>query len=286
MRFNFFKKLNYLRKEHETPRWGYNSKSHHDLLYKIIGRGNESYYKLLKTFIEKYKDAFLQIAPYVKKGKNNNLEPQIGNPWLPCLDSFMLYSMLAHYSSKKYIEVGSGNSTKFARKSVIDNKLDTRIISIDPKPRAEIDEICDEVFRKPVEDMDIHFFSQLEAGDILFIDNSHRCFMNSDVTACFIDIIPRLKPGVIVEIHDIFLPDDYPPQWGKRYYSEQYLLAAYILAESSRFDILMPNAQIGKYCEDTKELIKTSFFDDKRFGKQCVGGSFWLVMKESNYIDL
>ena len=66
--------------------------------------------------------------------------------------------------------------------------------------------------------------------------------MNSDVAVFFLDILPNLAPGVVVHIHDVFLPDDYPPQWIERYYSEQYLLACYLLAESTKFDVILPNS--------------------------------------------
>src|SRR5690606_30946570 len=98
----------------------------------------------------------------------------------------------------------------------------------------EIDMICDNVFREPLEDVGLEIFDALGAGDILYIDNSHRAFMNSDVTVVFLDILPRLKPGVLVQIHDVTLPYDYPEVWIDRHYSEQYLLAAWLLARGTR----------------------------------------------------
>jgi len=81
---------------------------------------------------------------------------------------------------------------------------------------------------------------------MLFIDGSHHCFMNSDATVIFLEILPRLKSNVIVQIHDIFLPYDYPPGWENRYYSEQYLLAAYLLAGTKIFNIILPMQYISK----------------------------------------
>jgi hypothetical protein len=77
---------------------------------------------------------------------------------------------------------------------------------LDPEPRAQIDALCDTSIRRRLEDCDLSMFDQLEAGDILFFDGSHRVFTNSDVTVFFLELMPRLKPGVIVHIHDIFLP--------------------------------------------------------------------------------
>lgn len=278
--------LNYFRKEaFKKSRWGHNFPPH-EILVKIINARKNAYKEVLKKFDEKFKDLFLQIPKFVDK--NNPEEPYLDNPWFLCLDSFILYSMLGFYKSENYIEIGSGNSTKFARRSIKDNQLRTRLISIDPEPRAEIDQIADEIIRKPVEEVDVTFFDQLNAGDILFVDNSHRCFMNSDATVIFIDILPRLKPGVIVEFHDIFLPNDYPPHWGERYYSEQYLLAAYLLAEGKRFDILLPNCFIN-FDPELQNILNSSFLSDKRWGRKCQGGkygggSFWIVMNESKYM--
>jgi len=102
--------------------------------------------------------------------------------------------------------------------------------------------------------------------------------MNSDVTVFFLDILPRLKKGVIVQIHDIFLPLDYPPAWAKKFYSEQYLLASYLLAEGNKFDILLANAFIMNDLELSQ--ILSSLWDHPNVKKaKNRGGSFWIQMK-------
>jgi len=149
------------------------------------------------------------------------------------------------------------------------------LISLDPEPRREIDRLCDEVIRERLETVDLDLFDHLEAGDILFIDGSHRCFMDSDVTVAFLDILPRLAPGVIVHFHDIFLPYDYPAAWGERYYSEQYLLACFLLAETKLFRILFPNWFIGRDAELTA-VLDPLFTRPEMQGVEPRGGSFWL----------
>ena len=161
------------------------------------------------------------------------------NPMLPALDALSL--MWAASGAKTYMEVGSGNSTLFVRAALRQAGRDTRIVSIDPAPRAEVDAVCDEVIRQPVENVDPAIFDRLEPGDVLFIDNSHRSFMNSDVTVCMTEVIPRLKPGVLVGVHDVFLPYDYPQAWRDWGYNEQYLLAAMLLAGPEYFDIQLAN---------------------------------------------
>jgi len=168
------------------------------------------------------------------------------NGWFSGIDGMVLYAFIGKYRPATYLEIGSGNSTKFARRAVDDFALSTRIVSIDPHPRAEIDSLCDEVIRLPLESVDPRIFGMLKAGDILSFDGSHRSFMNTDVTAFFLDILPSLPPGVLVQIHDIFLPNDYVP--GTPYFNEQYLLATYLVAYPS-IEILMPNAFV---CRDAE----------------------------------
>src|ERR1019366_3993414 len=106
------------------------------------------------------------------------------------------------------VEIGSGNSTKFVARAIADHGLETKIISIDPQPRAEIDSLCNEVMRKPLEKCNLDIFGTLGESDIVFADNSHQSFMNSDVTVFFCEVLPMLARGVTVGIHDIFLPQD------------------------------------------------------------------------------
>ena len=266
--------LNYPTTALNEPRWGY-GKPWNAFLYDIIDRGRQEYEHILQSFLD-YKDGYQAINKH--ENEKTPEEPYLTTPWLPGLDSLALYCLLAIHKPAKYIEVGSGNSTKFAYRSIRDNHLNTKIISIDPEPRAEIDTMCDQILRKPVEAIDCQFFEQLEANDILFIDSSHRCFMNSDATVMFLDVLPRLRPGVLVEIHDIFLPADYPPHWVERYYSEQYLLAAYILAQGQTMDILLPNFFVTndpQLHRIVQPIFSASIMNEVKSG----GGSFWLKIK-------
>ena len=252
------------------PRWHEDRPNPH--LYEIISRSRASYAATLRSFLQ-FADAFGRI-PTRAPSAQPSTEPCWINGWLPALDSIALYSLLAQHNPRHYVEVGSGNSTKFARRAIRDHGLQTRITSIDPFPRAEIDSICDRVIREPVEHVALDTFDMLQRGDILFIDSSHRTFMNSDVTALFLDVLPRLPPGVIVEVHDITLPGDYPAQWTGRYYSEQYLLAAYLLGRGNALEIVLPCA----FASDDPELqaILAPIWSAQRMeGVERYGGSFW-----------
>ncbi len=165
--------------------------------------------------------------------------PRWQNPMLAGLDALALGALLAH-GPATYLEIGSGNSTKFVRRFVTERGLGTRVLSIDPAPRAECDSLCDEIQRVPFESADLSAFERLVPGDVVFLDGSHRCFMNSDVTVFFLDVLPRLPKGVVVGVHDIYLPDDYPAEWVDRHYSEQYVLAAWLLGAGKGSRILFP----------------------------------------------
>jgi Methyltransferase domain len=106
--------------------------------------------------------------------------------------------------------------------------------------------------QKKVEDIDLGFFSQLGTGDILFIDSSHTGKIGGAVNYLFLEILPRLKPRVIVRIHDIFLPFDYRRDWIMeqfRFWSEQYLLQTF-LTLNSEFEVLMANSYLNHYHQD------------------------------------
>jgi hypothetical protein len=259
---------------HQKQRW--DLENPHQGLHEIINRNRELYQSYLQE-VRALSEYFTAISerqePTAPAG-----EPCWINGWMPALDGVALYGFLVAQRPKLFMEVGSGNSTMFARKAIADHGLETEIVSIDPHPRAEIDALCDEVIRRPAEEVDTEIFSRLGRGDILYIDSSHRVFMNSDVTALFLDVIPLLKPGVLVEIHDILLPYDYPKEWIDWYVSEQYLLAAYLLAKGDLFDIVLPTTFISHDAELSGILTPLWEREEMR-NVERHGCSFWLRMK-------
>ncbi|WP_245426466.1 class I SAM-dependent methyltransferase [Phyllobacterium bourgognense] len=202
-------------------------------------------------------------------------QPYWSNSWLPILDGISIYGLLAKNNPRLYLEVGSGNSTKFARRAIRDLRLQTKIISIDPMPRAEIDKICDEVVRSGLQDADLSLFDRLEPNDVVFIDNSHRSFQNSDVTVFFTQVLPTLCSGCIYGLHDIFLPKDYPAQWADRYYNEQYLLMMYLLGGGMKDDIVLPVAYIADH-KDLLSAIDPILKSGPLTGIRPIGGAFWM----------
>lgn len=251
-----------------NPRYDQNP---HHRLFQILNRDRDRYAARLRSFAETasdYRD--IALAPTL-------VEPGWQNVFFSPLDAIALTGMIQTFHPTLYFEVGSGNSTMFARRAARLYSPGTTIISIDPEPRADVDTICDEVIRKPLEALtDLSQFDRIRSGDFLFIDSSHRCLMNSDVTVTFLDILPRLRPGVIVHFHDIFLPWDYPREWVSRYYSEQYLLACWLLA-GERLQVELPNMFISRDEELSACLDPVWPYVSSR---QRDGGSFWFTIQK------
>jgi predicted O-methyltransferase YrrM len=218
----------------ERPRYGYGRPSH-ALLAAAIARDDALYATHLHELMAYADD--LRAIP-AEPGPAG--EPHWDNGFMLGLDGVSLYAFTRDRRPRRYVEIGSGNSTLFVARARRDGALPTQITSIDPAPRREVDGLCDVVVRAPLEDSDLSLFDELAAGDVVFMDGTHRTFMNSDATVFFLDILPALANGVLVGVHDIHLPDDYPPESAYAHYSEQYLLAAYLLAEGRWLRPLLP----------------------------------------------
>lgn len=258
------------------PRW--DEERGHPQLTKIIGDSEALYRETLGAIMERVPE--LKRIPVTT---TDPLCPRWVNGFFPALDAIALYHFIAEHRPARYLEIGSGNSTMFARRAVADHGLSTRITSIDPLPRAEIDSLCDEVIREPLETASLGLFSSLQAGDVLFFDGSHRSFMNSDVTVFFLDVLPRLAPGVLVQIHDIYLPSDYIRRIGtEHWYNEQYLLGAYLLGGGRNVEIILPNYWITSQPRFVDE--RAALWDGLGFAwrggdfpeSHLGGGSFWM----------
>lgn len=262
--------LEYAPTAENHPRWGY-GKPLNQHFVRVLQRHESRYRKWLEVTAE-YTDDLLRI-PRRPTGPG---EPYWLSAWLPGLDAATLYALIRAHAPRRYVEVGSGVSTTFVNRARVDGGLDTRITSIDPAPRAEVDALCDAVLRQPLETVDVSFFEQLGAGDILFVDNSHRVFMNSDVVAFFFDILPSLRPGVIVGIHDILLPADYLPMWAPWWFSEQYVLGALLLGEP---DWLQPELACSYATHDEGlSAVMTPFFDHPHLDAvDRRGFAFWMT---------
>lgn len=256
---------------HPRSRFGYGEPSHRHL-QEIIGAGDGRYAALLETFTD-LRDPLLRIS----WSKESEVEPWWHNGWYSGLDAVSLYSFMTLEAPARLIEVGSGNSTKFARRAIRDHDLTTHITSIDPHPRTEVDQLCDRVIRQPLEETDLTVFDSLSSGDICFMDGSHRAFMNSDATVFFTEVLPRLPTGVLVHVHDCFLPWDYPPQLTDWYWSEHYLLACWLLAGDA-LDVVLPNFHVSTQPE--LHHVLDPVFDHFTWSNAATNGTgFWFRIR-------
>jgi hypothetical protein len=249
------------------PRWGYGKPSHPQIS-QILKAQEGEFSSLIDTFGQ-HADLLKSIPA---QGDPSATTPFWRNNWFENMDAAALVGLLASKKPKLHFEIGSGNSTKFARHTIERLGLSTKLISVDPEPRASIDALCDQVIRSGLEYCDLKIFDQLNAGDILFFDGSHRTFTNSDVTVFFLEVIPRLKPGIVVHIHDIFLPVDYPPEWSRKLFSEEYVLAAMLLCPKPPFKVLFPNWYV---CNEPGLKSKATALLEP-IGCLTQGWSFWL----------
>lgn len=253
------------------PKPFYTKQNPHTLLKAIIDSEKKSYEMLLEKVLL-YKNFLFSIKDI--SNKVNDEEPNWNAGHLPGLDIIMIYTLIAEYKPKRYVEIGSGTSTKVVYKAKNENNLSTQIISIDPNPRLEIDKLCTEVHRKYVHEININFFKQLSAGDILFLDGSHMLLPNSDVQYFFMEILPVLQKGIVIHIHDIYLPYDYPQFMCNRYYNEQYILASTLLANSNTYKIICPNYYIFE-TEELHSILNPLWKNEVFDNVEKHGGSFW-----------
>jgi predicted O-methyltransferase YrrM len=160
------------------------------------------------------------------------------NGLFEAVDAEIAYSMVRWLRPRCIVEIGSGYSTRVMASALVRNfekyANDCHFVSIEPNPDAVLSRGFTGLTRvvpKRVQDAELDIPSMLNAGDILFIDSSHVVAVGSDVVYEFLEVLPRLRSGVVVHVHDIFLPADYPRDTvldGLCFWSEQYLLQAFL----------------------------------------------------------
>ena len=178
------------------------------------------------------------------------------------------------------IEVGSGYSSLLSadiNQRFLGGKMDFRCI--EPYPRKFLKTGFDgltELIVSPVEAVPIGIFESLQASDVLFIDSSHVSKTGSDVNYLLLEILPRLNPGVVIHIHDVFLPGEYPEEWvlkHRRSWNEQYLVQA-LLIHSSGFEVLFScSYAFSRFRDSVRDALALN--DDRVFG----GCSLWIRRK-------
>lgn len=199
------------------------------------------------------------------------------NPNFSGTDALVLYCMVRYFKPRRIIEVGSGYSTFVSAQAALRNG-NTKLICIEPYPMEVLKQGfpgLTELIPSKVEDVDLDLFSQLEENDILFLDTSHVVRCGGDVNLLYLEVIPRLRNGVIVHSHDIFFPKEFPKSWILElhfFWTEQYLLQAFLIYNYA-FEMLFSNSYMGlKYLAEMKATFP---FSHPWWG----GGSFWMRKK-------
>ena len=151
-------------------------------------------------------------------------------------DAEFLYNLIRLKKPSRLIEIGSGHSTLIASRAIAKNREESpgyrcEHVCIEPYEAPWLERSGVTVIRERVEAVDPALFAALGRGDLLFIDSTHVIRPQGDVLFEYLELLPTLRPGVIVHLHDIFSPRDYPKQWvvdEVRFWNEQYLLEAFL----------------------------------------------------------
>lgn len=151
--------------------------------------------------------------------------PRWDQSWFPRLDGAAALAIVRRARPGRIVEVGSGHSTRMLAHAAPDALIDC----IDPAPRADIGGLGVTLHDRVLGPGHFGLFEALGPGDVAFFDSSHILWPGSDVDMILNRIIPALGAGVLVHVHDILLPDPYPPAWEWRGYTEQIGLAPLLL---------------------------------------------------------
>jgi len=223
----------------------------------------------------------LKLFPVNKENRTSELQFYYNNSF-ESGDAEYLYNIIRFYKPKNIIEIGSGYSTLMVESALKKNKEDdnsytTKHICIEPYEQPWLEKTDAEIIRKKVENIELSVFNNLKKNDILFIDSSHVIRPQGDVLFEILEILPALNSGVIIHIHDIFSPKDYPNNWimkEHRLWNEQYLLEAF-LSNNNDFEIIGSlNYLMHNHPEDIKSIapiLKTQHNREP--------GSFWIRKK-------
>lgn len=240
---------------------------------------------LLRELSSRYGAEFNRFPLLPAKTGTGGPTFHVRNDWYGTVDAEVLHAMIRHLRPARVVEVGSGFSTLIIRDALDANAAEGRagrLLTIDPYPRwteAELGGGFD-LLKGPVQEVPLETFGELDEGDILFIDSSHILKMGSDVQFEFLEVLPRLRPGVVVHAHDVYLPGPYPRNVVEEYHhfwNEQYLVQAF-LAHNSAFELLLMNHLLHlDHPALLRELITS--YDGATSGTQP--SSLWLRRKVS-----
>lgn len=204
----------------------------------------------------------------------------LNNSVFESVDAEILYCMIRHFKPRRIYEIGSGYSTYLSAQAVLknyeeDSSCQCELVAIEPYPNKILKDGFPGLSRlipTEVQNMPVSEFKKLSANDILFIDSSHVLRTGNDVQYEYLDILPVLDKGVIVHVHDIFLPAEYPKRWilqEHKFWTEQYLLQAF-LAFNESYEVLWAGSYMHLTHPEKLELAFSSYCRQETWP-----GSFW-----------
>jgi predicted O-methyltransferase YrrM len=209
--------------------------------------------------------------------KKEGLRYFFENPAYSYSDAIFLYCMIRYSQPKKIIEVGSGYSsclTLDVNELYFHGKISCTFI--EPYPDLLLSLIKDsdkekiEIIPSKLQDVELEKFSELAAGDILFIDSTHVSKFNSDINYILFKLLPYINSGVYIHFHDIFYPFEYPKAWmyEGRAWNEDYILRAF-LSYNKDFKIVLFNTYLEHFYKDM-------FVAEMPLCMKNIGGSLWI----------
>lgn len=202
----------------------------------------------------------------------------LGNSQFSHADGRALQALLRHWRPSRFVEVGSGYSTLLAADVRRRHLPGMSLTAIEPFPRPFLHGLpgLDALRVEPVQDTPMAVFEALEAGDVLFIDSSHVLKTGSDLAHLVARVLPRLRSGVRIHFHDVFLPDEYPRQWVvdlNRSWNEQYVLEA-MLVNGDRYRVVFAtHFALTRLAADAAAAFSTLA------GHPYAGGSLWIEVR-------
>lgn len=232
--------------------------------------------KLLNELVIKYK------AEYDTLPLNQTVQPTeyyINNDTYESVDGEVLYSLIRKFKPRRVWEIGSGFSTLLSAQALLKNQTEGQggeLVAFEPYPVAQLKKGfpgLTRLVKTKLQEVPMPEFQKLAANDILFIDSTHVLKIGSDVQYEYLEILPRLRSGVIIHLHDIFLPADYPREWvlkEKRFWNESYLVQAF-LAFNPAFEILWAGSYLNLKYPDKLRTAFRSYQPGKTWP-----GSWWL----------
>ncbi|MCB0804513.1 MAG: class I SAM-dependent methyltransferase [Bacteroidales bacterium] len=236
--------------------------------------------KGIDLHVDEQKDLLAGFRKYYEEmpfgdAKKEGMRYYFDNSFYTYTDGIMLYCMMRHFKPKNIIEVGSGFSSAVMMDTRDAFKLDTKLGFIEPYPErlfslmSEKDKQDNDVLVKDIQEVPLSYFEKLGKNDMLFIDSTHVSKTGSDVNYLFFEVLPILKEGVLVHIHDVFATFEYPRDWvyEGRSWNEDYMLRAFLMYNDS-FRIKLFSNYIHKFYSD--------YFKDLPLCYNNTGGNIWI----------